>query len=79
VPNAKESNEGSTEGISNQSNGQKVAVRNGPNQQPHNESEGRSKKKVNMQSKGKLLGAVAKGRSSTPGWTGAGFDVDGRT
>ena len=22
---------------------------------------------------------MAKGRSSTPGWTGAGFDVDGRT
>lgn len=54
-------------------------MRSGPNQQPHNESEGRSKKKVNLQSKGKLIGAVAKGRSSTPGWTGAGFDVDGRT
>ncbi|KAG5152846.1 hypothetical protein JHK84_029318 [Glycine max] len=79
VPNAKESNEGSTESVPNQSNGQKVAVTNGPNQQPHNEGEGRSKKKVNFQPKGKGIGAVAKGRSSTPDWTGAGFDVDGRT
>ncbi|QCE08254.1 uncharacterized protein LOC114189751 [Vigna unguiculata] len=79
VLNAKESNEGSTESVSNQSNGQKATVRNGPNQQPHNEGEGRSKKKVNLQSKGKGIGVVAKGRSSTPGWTGAGFDVDGRT
>ncbi|XP_020210277.1 uncharacterized protein LOC109795245 [Cajanus cajan] len=79
VPNAKESNEGSTESVPNQSNGQKVAVTNEPNQQPQNEGEGRSKKKVNYQLKGKGIGAVAKGRSSTPGWTGAGFDVDGRT
>ncbi|XP_047168534.1 uncharacterized protein LOC124837263 [Vigna umbellata] len=79
VPNAKESNEGSTESVSNQSNGQKAAARNGPNQQPHNEGEGRSKKKVNLPSKGKGIGVVTKGRSSTPGWTGAGFDVDGRT
>ncbi|KHN15692.1 uncharacterized protein LOC114401470 [Glycine soja] len=78
VPNAKETNEGSTESVPNQSNGQQVAVQNGPNQQP-NEGEGRSKRKVNFQPKGKGIGAVAKGRSSTPGWTGAGFDVDGRT
>lgn len=51
---------------------------NRPNQQPHNEGQGRSKMKVNIQVKGKGIGAVAKGRSSTPGWTGAGFDVDGR-
>ncbi|CAJ1977119.1 unnamed protein product [Sphenostylis stenocarpa] len=79
VPNAKELNEGSTESVSNKSNGQKVAVTNGPNQQSHNEGEGKTKRKVNLQPKGKGIGAVAKGRSSTPGWTGAGFDVDGRT
>lgn len=78
VPDAKESNERSTESLSNQSNDQKVAVTNRPNQQPHNEGQGRSKMKVNIQVKGKGIGAVAKGRSSTPGWTGAGFDVDGR-
>ena len=52
---------------------------NGHNQQPPNEGEGRGKKKVNVQLKGKGIGAVPKGRSSGPGWTGAGFDVDGRT
>lgn len=49
-----------------------------PNQQPPNEGEGRNKKKVNFQLKGKGIGAVSKGRSSAAGWTGAGFDVDGR-
>ncbi|KAK7343649.1 hypothetical protein VNO77_12558 [Canavalia gladiata] len=79
VSNARESSEGSGESVPNQSNGQKVAATNEPNEQPHNEGEGRSKKKVNFQLKGKGIGAVPKGRSSTPGWTGAGFDVDGRT
>jgi len=45
--------------------------------QPPSE-EGRNKKKVNYQ-RGKGIGAVPKTRSSTPDWTGAGFDVDGRT
>lgn len=52
---------------------------NGPNQQHPNEGEGKNKRKVNFQLKGKGIGAVVKGRSSGPGWTGAGFDVDGRT
>ncbi|KAJ1402531.1 hypothetical protein SESBI_27938 [Sesbania bispinosa] len=79
VPNARESSGGSAESVPNQSNGQKVAVTGEPNQQTSNEGEGRSKKKVNFQIKGKGIGAVPKGRSSAPGWTGAGFDVDGRT
>jgi len=46
---------------------------------PHPPSEGeeRNKKKVNLRGKG--IGAVPKTRSSTPDWTGSGFDVDGRT
>ncbi|KAJ1423887.1 hypothetical protein SESBI_12169 [Sesbania bispinosa] len=79
VSNARESSGGSAESVPNQSNGQKVAVTGEPNQQTSNEGEGRSKKKVNFQMKGKGIGAVPKGRSSAPGWTGAGFDVDGRT
>ncbi|KAK7270529.1 hypothetical protein RIF29_23741 [Crotalaria pallida] len=79
VPSTRESSGGSAESVPNQSSGQKV-VTNGPSQQtPANEGEGRSKKKVNFQFKGKGVGAVPKGRSSGPGWTGAGFDVDGRT
>ncbi|KAE9611282.1 hypothetical protein Lal_00011532 [Lupinus albus] len=76
--NASESSGGSADSVPNQSNGQKV-VTSGPNQQTPNEVEGKNKKKVNFQSKGKGIGAVPKGRSSGPGWTGAGFDVDGRT
>jgi hypothetical protein len=46
-----------------------------PNQQLPNEGDGKSKKKVNFQLKGKGIGAVSKGRSSAAGWTGAGFDA----
>lgn len=75
VPNGRESSGGSAASVTDQSNGQKVAVTDRPNQQPPNESEGKSKKKVNFQLKGKGIGAVSKGRSSAPGWTGAGFDA----
>lgn len=52
---------------------------NGQNQSQLVDGEGRGKKKVvNLnRGRGNLL---SKGRgSSGPGWTGAGFDVDGRT
>lgn len=53
---------------------------NGQNQQPTLEGEGRGKKKIHFQGRGRGVGAVPKGRgSATPGWTGAGFDVDGRS
>ncbi|CAK8573587.1 unnamed protein product [Lathyrus sativus] len=75
-PNARESSGGSAASVNtDQSNGQKVAVTDRPNQQPPNEGEGRNKKKVNFQLKGKGIGAVSKGRSSAHGWTGAGFDA----
>ncbi|XP_004496626.1 uncharacterized protein [Cicer arietinum] len=78
IPTARETSGGSAGTITDQSNGQKVAMTDRPNQQPPNEGEGRNKKKVNFQLKGKGIGAVSKGRSSAAGWTGAGFDVDGR-
>lgn len=49
---------------------------NGQNQQPHVDGEGRKKKNV-VQGRGRVV-AVPKGRGQ-PGWTGAGFDVDGRS
>ncbi|KAF5480333.1 hypothetical protein F2P56_001093 [Juglans regia] len=58
--------------------GGNVAVSNGQNQQPSVEGEGRGKKKTQFQGRGKGIGAVPKGRGPpAPGWTGAGFDVDG--
>ncbi|OWM79494.1 uncharacterized protein LOC116206392 isoform X1 [Punica granatum] len=57
----------------------KVLATNGPNQQPTADGDGRGKKKVQLQGRGKGIGVVPKGRgSSSAGWTGAGFDVDGR-
>lgn len=54
-------------------------VMNGQNQKPPSEGEGRGKKKNQLHGRGKGIGAVPKGRSSTDsGWTGSGFDVDGR-
>ncbi|CAH9059585.1 unnamed protein product [Cuscuta epithymum] len=47
-------------------------------QQSSTESEGRSAKKTNVHGRGRGIGAVLKKTSATPGWTGAGFDVDGR-
>ncbi|KAG8638462.1 uncharacterized protein LOC110630702 [Manihot esculenta] len=66
--------------IPNQANSGNVQVVNGQNQQPTLEGEGRGKKKIHFQGRGRGVGAVPKGRgSATPGWTGAGFDVDGRS
>ncbi|XP_030532864.1 uncharacterized protein LOC115742608 [Rhodamnia argentea] len=53
---------------------------NGPSQQPSADGEERGRKKVQFHGRGKGIGAVPKGRGPPgPGWTGAGFDVDGRT
>lgn len=71
---------GAAENIANQGNGGNLAAMNGQNQQPNVEGEGRGKKKSVIQGRGRGIGAVPKGRGPTaPGWTGAGFDVDGRT
>lgn len=62
--------------LANQGNVGIATVTNGQNQQPHVDGEGRKKKNV-VQGRGRV-GAVPKGRGQ-PGWTGAGFDVDGRS
>lgn len=65
--------------IPNPGNAGNVPVMNGNNQQPSVEDEGRGKKKSQFHGRGKGLGAVPKGRGPpAPGWTGSGFDVDGR-
>ncbi|GAV61839.1 hypothetical protein CFOL_v3_05365 [Cephalotus follicularis] len=80
VPHAPESGAGVTQNATNQGNDGHVPVMNGHNQQPTLEGEVRGKKKGQFQGRGKGIGIVPKGRGSTPpGWTGAGFDVDGRT
>lgn len=56
-----------------------VAIPNQQNQEPPAEGECRGKKKIQYHGRGKGIGAVLKGKNSGPGWTGAGFDVDGRT
>ncbi|KAL1813848.1 hypothetical protein DCAR_0626231 [Daucus carota subsp. sativus] len=61
--------------LANPGNAGVTTVANGQNQQPHVD-EGRKKKTV-VQGRGRV-GAVPKGRGQ-PGWTGAGFDVDGRS
>ncbi|XP_031263666.1 uncharacterized protein LOC116121902 [Pistacia vera] len=64
---------------SNQGNGGNAPIMNGNNQQATVDGEGRGKKKTHFPGRGKGVGALPKGRGSTaPGWTGAGFDVDGR-
>ena len=69
-----------SENLPNQANSGNVEVMPGQNQQPIVEGEGRGKKKIQFQGKGRGIGIVPKGRGSTaPGWTGAGFDVDGRS
>ncbi|KAJ4955622.1 hypothetical protein NE237_012405 [Protea cynaroides] len=53
---------------------------NGHKQQPPVEGDDRGKKRVFNPGRGKGIGAVPKGRGTPgPGWTGAGFDVDGRS
>ncbi|KAK1366653.1 RAB6-interacting golgin [Heracleum sosnowskyi] len=72
-----ETSVGSPGNVANQGNvGIAAVVINGQNQQPHVDAEGRKKKNV-VQGRGRV-GAVPKGRGQ-PGWTGAGFDVDGRS
>ncbi|KAK8470365.1 hypothetical protein PHAVU_004G123300 [Phaseolus vulgaris] len=77
LPSTRESNGGSSENVRYQNNGQKAPVANEHKPHPPSEGEQRNKKKVNLRGKG--IGAVPKTRSSTPDWTGSGFDVDGRT
>lgn len=49
------------------------------NQQLSIDTEGRGKKKSSIHGKVRGIGAVPKGRGhAATGWTGAGFDVDGR-
>ncbi|KAL3521480.1 hypothetical protein ACH5RR_019629 [Cinchona calisaya] len=65
--------------ISRQGNAGQAPVAN-ENQGPPPGDEPRGKKKPVFQGRGKGIGAVPKGRgSATPGWTGAGFDVDSRS
>ncbi|GFY83257.1 hypothetical protein Acr_03g0000310 [Actinidia rufa] len=67
------------ESVANHGNGGNAPVMNGHNHQPSAEGEARGKKKIPIQGRGKGIGAVPKGRGPTaPGWTGSGFDVDGR-
>ncbi|KAK7380218.1 hypothetical protein VNO78_32723 [Psophocarpus tetragonolobus] len=77
VSNTRESTAGSSGNVPHQNNGQKVPATNEHKLQPPSEGEGRNKKKVNLRGKG--IGAVPKTRSSTPDWTGSGFNVDDRT
>ncbi|KAK3039206.1 hypothetical protein RJ639_027910 [Escallonia herrerae] len=66
--------------VSDQGKGGSLLVTNGHNHQPSADGEGRGKKKNTIQGRGKGIGAIPKGRGPAgPGWTGAGFDVDGRT
>lgn len=78
--NSTEQGGGASKTIPNEGNGRNVHATNGLNQQASVEGEGRGKKKSQFHGRGKGIGAVPKGRGSpAPGWTGAGFDVDGRT
>ncbi|KAK4783939.1 hypothetical protein SAY86_018307 [Trapa natans] len=56
-----------------------ATILNPHNQVPPAEGEGKGKRKIQFHGRGKGIGAVLKGKNSGPGWTGAGFDVDGRT
>ncbi|KAK2653726.1 hypothetical protein Ddye_013582 [Dipteronia dyeriana] len=80
VPTAAEPVTGVTQNASsNQGNGGNAPGMNGHNQQPTVEGDVRAKKKTQFHGRGKGVGTVSKGRGPMPpGWTGAGFDVDGR-
>lgn len=53
---------------------------NGNNHHPTVEGEVKGKKEIHFQGRGNGVGIVPKGRESgAPGWTGAGFDMDGRS
>ncbi|XP_059304887.1 uncharacterized protein LOC132056624 [Lycium ferocissimum] len=76
VRGTQESSNGSSETTLKEGNARNAAAENGQNLQP----EARGKKKINAQGRGKGIGIVPKSRGSAPpGWTGAGFDVDGRS
>ncbi|KAJ6882960.1 hypothetical protein NC651_029280 [Populus alba x Populus x berolinensis] len=80
IPFSTETGAGVAENAPHHANGGNVQVMNEQNQQPNVEVEGRGKKKVHFQGRGRRIGAVPKGRGfSQPGWTVAGFDVDGRS
>lgn len=80
IPFSTESVAGVAENAPHHANGGNVQVMNEQNQQPNVEVEGRGKKKVHFQGRGRRIGSVPKGRGfSQPGWTVAGFDVDGRS
>ncbi|KAL2550305.1 hypothetical protein Fot_11835 [Forsythia ovata] len=80
VQSTSEPASGSVGNIPNQGNSSYIPYMNGENQQPLINGEGRGKKKNMFQGRVKGIGAVPKGRGpATPGWTGAGFDVDGRS
>lgn len=71
VPNSVEPPTGSSKSVPNHN------TEDSHNQKTVGDVEGRGKKKSAMQGRGKGIGAVPKSRGSA-GWTGAGFDVDGR-
>ncbi|CAN4120045.1 unnamed protein product [Withania somnifera] len=78
VKDTKESSNGSSGNTLKAGNARNGATENGQNQSP-SPDEARVKKKINVQGRGKGIGIIPKGRgSSGTGWTGAGFDVDGR-
>lgn len=78
--NSTEVGGGVSKNVPNEGNGGNVPATNGLGQQTSVEVDGRGKKKSQFHGRGKGIGAVPKGRGSpAPGWTGAGFDVDGRT
>ncbi|KAG6754443.1 hypothetical protein POTOM_042482 [Populus tomentosa] len=80
IPFSIETGAGVAENAPHHANGGNVQVMNEQNQQPNVEVEGRGKKKVHFQGRGRRIGAVPKGGGfAQPGWTVAGFDVDGRS
>ncbi|CAI9762385.1 unnamed protein product [Fraxinus pennsylvanica] len=71
---------GSVRNISNQGDFSNIPLTNGENQQSVTNGEGRGKKKSMFQGRLKGIGAIPKGRGpAAPGWTGAGFNVGGRS
>ncbi|KAG4133605.1 hypothetical protein ERO13_D08G104900v2 [Gossypium hirsutum] len=69
-----------SDNVPNLGNGGNVPAMNVHNKLPTNDGELKGTKKSHFHGREKGIGAVPKGRGSTaPGWTGAGFDVDGRT
>ncbi|PHU22930.1 hypothetical protein BC332_08037 [Capsicum chinense] len=76
VQGTQEPSNGSSETTLKEENARNAAAENGKNEKP----EARAKKKINAQGRGKGIGIIPKSRGSAPpGWTGAGFDVDGRS